>query len=262
MKDILSEIVAHKRLLVSEQKKLHPIKEFQKGIEDEAFKAPSLKDGLLNSPHGIIAEFKRRSPSKSWINQYADATVIPQEYQKNGAAAISVLTDEKYFGGTLSDLQQTLVNTTIPVLRKEFIVDEYQLYESKRLGAHAILLIAAALSPATCKQFTKTATSLGLDVLLELHDESEIDHISPLNNLIGINNRNLGSFVTDVEKSHQMINQLPTNAVLISESGISDAKTISELRETGYRGFLIGETFMKSDNPGNALKQFITDIHA
>ncbi|NLZ95552.1 MAG: indole-3-glycerol phosphate synthase TrpC [Bacteroidales bacterium] len=261
MKDILREIIAHKRNEVDKQKKILHLKEIEKVIEMQQEAAPSLKEALLNSSHGIIAEFKRKSPSKSWMNQYADASVIPLQYEDSGAAALSILTNEKYFGGTVKDMQQTIASTSIPVLRKEFIVDEYQIYESKMHGAHAILLIAAALSPQQCKAFTKTALDLGLEVLLELHDETELDHISPLNNMIGVNNRNLGSFITDVGKSYQMIDQLPSEAVLISESGISDAKTIYELRQVGYRGFLIGENFMKTENPGRTLQQFIADIH-
>ena len=261
MKDVLSEIIAHKKLEVEKQKTLLSLAEIEKRIEKNSYQALSLKDALLQSSHGIIAEFKRRSPSKSWINQHADASVIPFQYEQNGAAAISILTDEAYFGGTIADMQKALSITTIPVLRKEFIVDEYQLYEAKMLGAHAILLIAAALTPKQCKEFTKTAIDLGLEVLLELHYETEIDHFSPLNNMIGVNNRNLGSFVTDVEKSYQMIDRLPREAVLISESGIFDAKTVYLLRQAGYRGFLIGENFMKTDNPAKALNQFLSSIH-
>ncbi len=262
MKDVLSEIIAHKRQEVDKQKELLSIKEVVRRIESQTYLARSLKDALLDSSHGIIAEFKRKSPSKSWINRQADAAIVPLQYQKGGAAALSILTNEDYFGGTITDLQEGIAATSIPVLRKEFIVDEYQLYESKMHGAHAILLIAAALSPQQCKEFTKTALDLGLDVLLELHDETEIEHISPLNNMIGVNNRNLGSFVTDVEKSYQMIDRLPTQAVLISESGISDADTVYQLRQAGYRGFLIGENFMKTDSPGEALHHFISNIHA
>ena len=262
MKDVLSEIIAHKKIEVENQKKLVSINQIEKKIEEQTYTSISLKEALLHSPHGIIAEFKRRSPSKSWINQWANASIIPWQYEQKGAAALSILTDETYFGGVITDLQQAVALTRIPVLRKEFIVDEYQIYESKRYGAHAILLIAAALTPQQCKQFTKTAIDMGLEVLLELHDETEIDHISPLNNMIGVNNRNLGTFVTDVEKSYQMIDKLPTEAVLISESGISDAKTVYQLRQAGYKGFLIGENFMKTDHPGQALQQFIADIHA
>ena len=261
MKDVLSEIIAHKLREVDKQKELLSLKEIEKRIATQFYPSLSLKEVLLRSPHGIIAEFKRRSPSKLWINQSADSSIIPLQYEQNGAAALSVLTDETYFGGTIADLQKTISLTSIPVLRKEFIVDEYQIYESKMYGAHAILLIAASLTPQQSKQFTNTAQRLGLEVLLELHDEKEIDYISPLNNMIGINNRNLGSFETTVEKSFKMIDTLPTEAVLISESGISDPQTVYDLRQAGYKGFLIGENFMKTDHPGEALKQFISGIH-
>lgn len=261
MKDVLSEILAHKQREVEKQKELFPLQEIERKIEKQSYPFVSLKNALLSSTHGIIAEFKRRSPSKLWINQSADSSTIPLQYQQNGAAALSVLTDERYFGGTIKDLKQALSLTSIPVLRKEFIVDEYQIYESKMQGAHAILLIAAALTPQQCKRFTQIAQSIGLEVLLELHDEKEIEYISPLNNIIGINNRNLGSFDTRVEKSFKMIGQLPTEAVLISESGISNPKTVYELRQAGYQGFLIGENFMKTEQPGESLKQFIADIH-
>ena len=261
MKDVLSEIIAHKKIEVEKQKKIVSIKEIEKRISEDSYKLLSLKTALLESTHGVITEFKRRSPSKLWINKEADASIIPLAYEKNGAAALSILTDETYFGGTTTDLQKAIALTSIPVLRKEFIVDEYQLLEAKMYGAHAILLIAAALTVEECKQFTKTAQNIGLEVLLELHDESEIEYISPSNNMIGINNRNLGSFETTVEKSFKMINSLPNEAVLISESGISDPQTVCDLRQAGYKGFLIGENFMKSDNPGASLKQFISSIH-
>ncbi|HKM44358.1 MAG TPA: indole-3-glycerol phosphate synthase TrpC [Dysgonamonadaceae bacterium] len=261
MKDVLSEIIAHKKIEVESQKKLVSIKDIEKKIGESSYRSHSLKDALLKSSNGIIAEFKRKSPSKSWINKEADASIIPLEYENNGAAALSILTDEVYFGGTMNDLQKTIALTSLPVLRKEFIVDEYQLFEAKMFGAHAILLIAAALTSQKCKQFTQTAQSIGLEVLLELHDESEIEHVSSLNNMIGINNRNLGTFETTVEKSFKMIDTLPKEAVLISESGISDPETVYELRQAGFSGFLIGENFMKSSNPGEALKQFISGIH-
>ena len=243
------------------KKKLFSIKDIENKIDKILYQSLSLKDALLESSHGIIAEFKRRSPSKLWINKEADASIIPMEYQKNGAAALSILTDENYFGGTIDDLQKAVALTSIPILRKEFIVDEYQILEAKMYGAHAILLIAAALTPQQCKQFTQTAQSIGLEVLLELHDESEIEYISPLNNMIGINNRNLGSFETNVEKSYKMIDSLPKEAVLISESGISDPQMVHDLRQAGYKGFLIGENFMKTEQPGASLKQFISSIH-
>ena len=261
MKDVLSEIIAHKRLEVDKQKQLLSINEIEKIIEKQTCTSFSLKESLLSSSHGIIAEFKRKSPSKSWINQGADASVIPLQYEMNGAAALSILTDETYFGGSITDLKQAISQIFIPVLRKEFIVDEYQIYESKMHGANAILLIAAALTPNQCKQFTEIAQRIGLEVLLELHDEKELEYISPLNNMIGINNRNLGSFETTVEKSFKMIDMLPSEALLISESGISDPRMVYNLRQAGYKGFLIGENFMKTKNPGEALKEFISGIH-
>lgn len=261
MKDILSEIIAHKKREVENKKEILPIKEVAKNM-NVGSKAPlSLKAALLESTHGIIAEFKRKSPSKSWINQQANASIIPLQYEANGAAALSILTDENYFGGTMSDLEKAIALTSIPKLRKEFIVDEYQILEAKMYGADAILLIAAALTPQQCKQFTQTALSAGLEVLLELHDENEIEHISPSNNMIGINNRNLGSFETSIEKSFKMIDKLPKEAVLISESGISNPQTVYELRQAGYKGFLIGEHFMRAEHPGKSLKQFINNIN-
>ena len=261
MKDVLSEIIAHKRREVDKQKQLLSIKEMEKIIQAKSYESLSLKESLLHSPHGIIAEFKRRSPSKSWINERADASIVPLQYEQNGAAALSILTDERYFGGAIQDLQQVVSHTSIPVLRKEFIVDEYQIYESKMHGAHAILLIASALTTQQSKQFTQIAQSIGMEVLLELHNEKELKYISPLNNMIGINNRNLGSFETTVEKSFKMIDKLSKEAVLISESGISVPQTVCDLRQVGYKGFLIGENFMKTENPGEALKQFIGAIH-
>ena len=183
-------------------------------------------------------------------------------YEAAGAAAVSVLTDEPYFGGTLADLRTATESVSIPVMRKEFIVDEYQIYDAKLSGASAILLIAAAITMEESKRFTQLAEQLQLEVLLELHDERETDYITPMNRLIGINNRNLGSFVTDVQKSFRMIDLLPCESLLISESGISDPQVVRELRDAGYRGFLIGENFMKSNNPGESLKTFLIKINS
>ena len=194
------------------------------------------------------------------MHQDADVNAITKEYEIAGASALSVLTDEKYFGGTITDLRTAVNNVQIPVMRKEFVVDEYQIYEAKLAGASAILLIAAAITLDESKRFTELAQQLKLDVLLELHDEKETDYITPLNNLIGVNNRNLGSFVTDLQKSFRMAELLPKEAVWVSESGISDANTVKELRDAGYKGFLIGEYFMKSGSPGESLSRFIQQI--
>lgn len=260
MKDILSEIIAHKRKEVAKQKSIVSYAQLEKEIAKCDLPIYSLKDALLQSDSGIIAEFKRRSPSKGWINQYADAETVTKSYETAGASALSVLTDEKYFGGTLTDLQVAAKNVKIPVMRKEFIVDEYQILQARLSGASAVLLIAAALTVEESFRFTQFAKQLKLDVLLELHDEKEIDYVSPENIIIGINNRNLGTFVIDLEKSYKMVELLPKDAVLVSESGISNLETVKELRKAGYKGFLIGENFMKTDNPGKCLEEFIKNV--
>ena len=258
--DVLGEIIAHKRKEVAEQKNIVSYSQLEKEVSSCDLPIYSLKDALLQSDSGIIAEFKRRSPSKGWINQNADTGIITKNYATAGASALSVLTDEKYFGGTLTDLQVAAKNVSIPVMRKEFIVDEYQILQARLSGASAILLIAAALTVEENHRFTRFAKQLNLDVLLELHDEKEIEYVSPENTIIGINNRNLGTFVTDLEKSYKMIELLPKNAVLVSESGISNPETVKELRKIGYKGFLIGENFMITDNPGKSLGKFINNI--
>jgi len=260
MKDILSEIIAHKKAEVSRQKEETPSSALEKRLAERPISFHSLKSALEHSSTGIIAEFKRRSPSKGWINQTADAGIVTKAYETAGAAALSVLTDEAFFGGTLDDLQKATQTVYIPVMRKEFIIDEYQLFEAKLAGASAVLLIAAAITKEESKRFTKLAHQLQLDVLLELHDERETDYITPLNTLIGINNRNLGSFVTDLQKSFRMAELLPNDAVWVSESGISDPTILKELRNAGYRGFLIGENFMKTADPGKSLKTFIDQL--
>ncbi len=260
MKDILSEIIAHKKEEVAGQKEQFPLSLLEKELATVSVPFYSMKTALESSKSGIIAEFKRRSPSKGWLFQTADVNEVTKAYESAGASVLSVLTDEKYFGGTMADLRQATGGVNTPVMRKEFIVDEYQLFEAKLSGASAVLLIAAAITREECRRFTELANQLQLEVLLELHDEGEVDHIGPLNRLVGINNRNLGSFATDLQKSFRMAGLLPRETVWISESGISDARIVRELREAGYRGFLIGEYFMKSGNPGQSLKEFIDSI--
>ena len=260
MQDILNEIITHKKREVARQIEEHPLSMLKQRLSVESVPFYSLKTALEKSSTGIIAEFKRRSPSKGWINRSAEATTVVQAYELAGAAALSVLTDEPYFGGTLTDLRAATKSVSIPVMRKEFIVDEYQIYDAKLSGASAILLIAAAITKEESKRFTELAGELHLEVLLELHDEWETEYITEHNRLIGINNRNLGSFVTDIQKSFRMIDLLPREALLISESGISDPQVVRELRDAGYRGFLIGENFMKSDDPGESLGAFLKDI--
>ena len=224
-------------------------------------KKPSLRQALLDSPTGIIAEFKRRSPSKGWIKEEGRASEIPLSYQQNGAAALSILTDKQYFGGHdrfIMEARQSGV--TLPVLYKNFVIDEMQLYEAALCGASAVLLIAACLPKEELRALMVKAHELGLEVLLEMHSEEELEYCELEPDVYGINNRNLGSFVTDVDNSFRLAELLPKDAVKVSESGISKPETIRQLRQAGFRGFLIGETFMKTPDPGQALKQLIEQI--
>ena len=243
--DILQEIVAHKR----------------EEPEQMCTPKPSMRQALLSSDTGIIAEFKRRSPSKGWIKEEGRADVIPLSYQQNGAAALSILTDKHYFGGH-DDFIRTARRSgvTIPVLYKNFVVSELQLYEALLCGASAVLLIAACLSKQECARLLEKAHVLGLEVLLEMHSKEELEYADLDPDMCGINNRNLGSFVTDVENSYRLAELLPKDTVKVSESGISRPETIRELRQAGFRGFLIGETFMREADPGQALQQFINRI--
>ena len=243
--DILQEIIATKR----------------EELERMRRKKPSLREALLLSETGIIAEFKRRSPSKGWIKEEGLASEIPLSYQQNGAAAISILTDKQYFGGHdrfIVEARQSGV--TLPVLYKNFVIDELQLYEAALCGASAVLLIAACLPKEKLRALLLKAHELGLEVLLEMHSEEELEYCELEPDVYGINNRHLGSFVTDVENSFRLAERLPKDAVKVSESGISRPETIRELRQAGFRGFLIGETFMKTPDPGKTLKQFIEQI--
>lgn len=243
--DILQEIVAHKH----------------KEMERLCAKKPSLRDALLHSDTGIIAEFKRRSPSKGWIKEEGKAEVIPLSYQQNGATAISILTDEHYFGGCDDYIRMARKSgVTIPVLYKNFVIHEAQLYAAALCGASAVLLIAACLTKQECKTLLHKAHELGLEVLLEMHSEEELEYAEIGPDLCGINNRNLGSFVTDVENSFRLAELLPKDAVKVSESGISNPETVKSLRQAGFRGFLIGENFMKATDPGQALNDFLTQL--
>ena len=260
MKDILSEIIANKRFEVDLQKQSISLEQLQNSLETTV-KQRSLKEALKSSSSGIIAEFKRRSPSKGWINRKALAEDIVPGYVRSGASAVSILTDEKFFGGNLKDIKAARPLIDIPILRKDFIVDEYQLYQAKIIGADAVLLIAAALKKEELHALAAKAHELGLEVLLEIHSVEELKYINANMDVIGINNRNLGTFFTDVENSFRLAEQLPSDAVLVSESGISDPATVKRLQKAGFKGFLIGENFMKTDNPELALKSFIEDLN-
>ena len=259
MKDILSEIIANKRFEVDLQKQSISLEQLQNSLETTV-KQRSLKEALKSSSSGIIAEFKRRSPSKGWINRKAQAEDIVPGYANAGASAVSILTDEKFFGGNLKDIKDARPLIDIPILRKDFIVDEYQLYQAKIIGADAVLLIAAALKKDDLHALAAKAHELGLEVLLEIHSVEELKYINANMDVVGINNRNLGTFFTDVENSFRLAEQLPSDAVLVSESGISDPATVKRLQKAGFKGFLIGENFMKTDNPELALKSFIEDL--
>ena len=262
MADILEEIVAYKKNEVEQFKKeLHQI--YLEGRVEILQNAliPSMKNALMKSDTGIIAEFKRKSPSKGWINEAATADKVPISYQENGAAAISILTDSHYFGGSNVYVRTAIASKVrIPILYKNFIIDEYQIYQAKICGASAILLIAACLTKEQCRQLIAKAHELELEVLLEMHNEEETEYAELEPDMYGINNRNLGTFETDVNNSFQLIERLPAEGVKVSESGISDPDTIRQLRACGYKGFLIGETFMKEADPGLALKNLIAQI--
>ena len=256
MKDILSEIIANKRFEVDLQKQAISIEQLQEGIS-ESPTPRSMKQALASSASGIIAEFKRRSPSKGWIKEEVCPKKIVPSYAAAGASALSILTDEKFFGGSLKDIRTARPLVEIPILRKDFIIDEYQLYQAKIVDADAVLLIAAALEQDKCNELTEKAHSLGLEVLLEIHNTEELSYINKEIDMIGVNNRNLGTFFTDVENSFRLAEQLPQDSVLVSESGISNPEIVKRLRTAGFRGFLIGETLMKTEHPGETLQNFL-----
>ena len=223
----------------------------------------SLKKSLLEvGSTGIIAEFKRQSPSKGIINDTATIADVTNGYLDANVAAQSILTDTSFFGGSMADLMEArVINQQKPILRKDFIVDGFQIVEAKAIGADVILLIAACLTSEELKNYGNLATDLGLEVLYEVHTQEDLDKINDLDNkIIGINNRNLNTFEVDLENSIKLSNQIPNSSLKISESGISDPKIIMGLKEYGFQGFLIGETFMKQENPGEACLEFISQI--
>jgi len=258
MQDILQQIIATKR---EELAAIRAAVSVPDGFDAGATTRPSLREALLASGTGIIAEFKRRSPSKGWIKEEGRADIIPLSYQQNGAAALSILTDRHYFGGSDDFIRQARQSgVTLPILYKNFVIDEAQLYAAALCGASAVLLIAACLTMQQCAALLAKAHELGLEVLLEMHDERELEYAALGPDLCGINNRHLGSFVTDVATSFRLAERLPKDAVKVSESGISNPETVRELRAAGFSGFLIGETFMKMPEPGLALNEFISRL--
>jgi len=258
--DILSKIVIDKRVEVALRKSLIPISQLEQSIlfERQTF---SLANKLRDSISGIIAEHKRRSPSKSIINNSLNVQDVAKGYEDAGVCGMSVLTDGKYFGGSLDDLLIARASCNLPLLRKEFIIDEYQILEARAYGADVILLIAAILSRQEIKQFSELAKSLNLDVLLEVHNEEELHKsIMPSLDMLGVNNRNLKTFEVSLATSKALSEIIPDDFVKVSESGISSVAAIKELQPFGYKGFLIGENFMKTENPGASAKKFIKDL--
>lgn len=259
--NILEQIVADKYKEIAAKKRTISIADYEQ--MPLFFKeTKSLKTSLLKGDStGIIAEFKRRSPSKGIINAKADVAQVTAAYSRY-AAGISVLTDEPYFGGNNDDLIKAKETATIPLLRKDFIIDEYQLYEARAIGADIILLIAACLSKREVKGLAQTAKQLGLEVLLEVHNEEELNHICDDITLVGINNRNLKTFDVNINTSLTLINKLPKEKPAIAESGISNINAILSLRSAGFKGFLMGENFMKHADPSIAFTDFINELKA
>ena len=231
---------------------------------EELFKrnGVSLTDSLLSvNSTGIIAEFKRKSPSKGIINNTAQVEAVTKAYAENGASGVSVLTDELFFGGSKNDFLKTRDIIEIPLLRKDFMIDEYQFIEAKAWGADVVLLIAAILSPRQVRDFTNLSHDLSMQVLLELHDETELDHVYHEVDMVGINNRNLKTFEVDIEQSIRMANYLDKDFTKIAESGISSIETLKYFKNNGFQGFLMGEYFMKNMNPAHAFKDFISFLY-
>ncbi|MEL7270389.1 MAG: indole-3-glycerol phosphate synthase TrpC [Bacteroidota bacterium] len=260
--NILDKIVADKRKEVALKKELIPVSQWEASVLFDR-KGTSLAEALRKSNSGIIAEHKRRSPSKQTINQNTNVGLVAKGYQNAGVCGMSVLTDIKYFGGSLEDLLLARASVEMPLLRKEFIIDTYQLIEAKAHGADVILLIAAVLTRAEIKTLSETAKSLGLEVLLEVHDLEELEKaIMPSLDMLGVNNRNLKTFEVDLNTSRDLAEHIPDDFVKVSESGISHIEAIKSLRPFGFQGFLIGENFMKTENPGESAKTFIQNLTA
>ena len=259
--NILDEILKEKRIEVDERKELFPVKLLEKSIY---FDTPvvSMKEYLQrDGASGIIAEFKRKSPSKGDINKYADLEEVTRGYMQAGASALSVLTDKKYFGGENKDLTIVRKFNFCPVLRKDFIIDEYQVFEAKSIGADVILLIAEALGKEDVKNLASIAKSLGMEVLLEVHSRDQLSKLNDYIDIVGINNRNLKTFEVSIENSKAISKYLPEGFMKISESGINETEDVLELRNYGFSGFLIGERFMKTPHPAQACKSFIDGLN-
>ena len=254
---ILDQIIADKKTEIEIKKTIIPISQLEQSV---LFDRPqnSLKERLCKSQSGVIAEHKRRSPSKAVINQSLNVQDVAKGYEQAGVCGMSVLTDTRYFGGNLDDLLLARASCEIPLLRKDFIIDTYQILEAKAYGADVILLIAVVLTQQQIKDLSLRAKELNLEVLLEVHNEAELyKALMPSLDMIGVNNRNLKTFKVDLKNSQNLSNIIPDDFVKVSESGISSVEAINDLKHYGYQGFLIGENFMKSENPGQSAKDFI-----
>lgn len=254
--NILDKIIADKRIEVASRKESMSIADLEK-TPDFARTCLSLKHNLLTSESGIISEFKRKSPSLGWIHEHVDVVQVTEGYSRAGASGISILTDLPYFGGTPQDVIAARPQVTCPILRKDFVIDEYQLFEAKAMGADVVLLIAAALTIQQTLDLARRAHELRLEVLLEVHNAEELGHVNDFVDMMGVNNRNLKTFEQSIQTSFDLAALIPDQFVKVSESGISKVETVKELRQAGYRGFLMGENFMKEEKPDEALVRFI-----
>ena len=257
--NILDKILASKAIEVASRKLSIPVSTLEKAPTFSR-KCLSMKQSLLKSESGIISEFKRKSPSLDWIHEDADVVDVTSGFSAARASGISILTDLKYFGGTPMDLMAARPFISCPVLRKDFVIDEYQLYEAKAIGADVILLIAAALTVEKTLELARKAHELGMEVLLEVHNAEEIGHANDFVDMLGVNNRNLKTFEQSIQTSFDLAALIPDKFVKVSESGISKTETVKELRKIGYKGFLMGENFMKEENPAEALRNFIVNL--
>lgn len=258
---ILDEIIADKRREVEERKSLYPTALLERSLFFPTTPVSLRKYLLRPDLNGIIAEFKRKSPSKGDLNPYVDVAKTTLGYMQAGASALSVLTDTKYFGGKSADLETARKVNYCPILRKDFVIDEYQIIEAKSIGADAILLIASVLGEEEIKSLGNLAISLGMEVLFEMHDVEELNKYQP-EFIAGVNNRNLNDFSVSLERSEKFSELLPEHVVKVAESGISSAEDVLRLKKSGYSGFLVGEQFMKQFEPGKACAKFISEINA
>ena len=257
---ILDNIISDKKIEIETLSKIVSISDLEKQ-KDFTKQCKSLKESIKKSKSGIICEFKRKSPSNEKINYKSNISEVINGYEKAGAVGVSILTNKKYFDGSISDINEVKNNVDIPILRKEFIISEYQIIESKSIGADAILLIASILDKEEIKNYSSLAKSLGLEVLLEIHSIDELNKISNTDvDIIGVNNRNLDTLDIDIENSIEMFEHIPSEFIKISESGISKVDSIIKLIKVGYDGFLIGENFMKTSKPEESAYNFIKKV--